>query len=371
LYNPIFVGGVVTIYNGSTVLGSHTITANDAGYWYIFEGTYFPSQYAGNISATMTYNGTTYAMPQMVSLSTSNITRYQSPLVLDLNGDGVHTVDTSAGVVFDVLGTGSKQVTSWVDRHDGLLAIDLNGDGQINNGTELFGSGTQLANGNKAADGWQALKQHDTNWDGHINAADAVFSQLRVWVDANGDGVSDAGELRTMEDVGIVDINLAADDAMVEQNGNVLRGFSSYTTKDGATHEVVDAWLLPAPTNEQMAVNPVAPNTVEFLGNHMNLDLSAVLAAHSEATAVDMTGTGANTLKLNLADVLSLPTTNGVHQLTLTGDANDTVDLDIASWTNTGTTVTENGHSYAVYNATHFTAAQLLIDQQMLMTQVI
>jgi hypothetical protein len=51
------------------------------------------------------------------------------------------------------------------------------------------------------------------------------------------------------------------------------------------------------------------------------------------------------------------------------GDANDTVDLDIAHWTNTGTTVTENGHSYAVYSTATDSSAQLLIDQHMLMTQ--
>jgi hypothetical protein len=71
----------------------------------------------------------------------------------------------------------------------------------------------------------------------------------------------------------------------------------------------------------------------------------------------------ANSLKLNLADVLSLPTINGVHKLTLTGDANDTVDLDMANWTNSGTTVNENGTSYAVFNANAAVEAQLLIDQ--------
>jgi hypothetical protein len=43
------------------------------------------------------------------------------------------------------------------------------------------------------------------------------------------------------------------------------------------------------------------------------------------------------------------------------------VNLDIAHWTNTGTTVTENGHSYAVYNASSAAAAQLLIDQHMVL----
>jgi hypothetical protein len=79
----------------------------------------------------------------------------------------------------------------------------------------------------------------------------------------------------------------------------------------------------------------------------------------------------ANTVKLSLADVLSVATdasiANGVHKLTLTGDANDTVELDLSQWANTGNTVTEGDHTYAVYNASSAAAAQLLIDQHMLL----
>jgi hypothetical protein len=38
----------------------------------------------------------------------------------------------------------------------------------------------------------------DTNADGYVDAADAQFAQLKVWVDANGDGISQAGELRSL-----------------------------------------------------------------------------------------------------------------------------------------------------------------------------
>jgi hypothetical protein len=83
------------------------------------------------------------------------------------------------------------------------------------------------------------------------------------------------------------------------------------------------------------------------------------------------TDTAANTVKLNLADVLSLATdasiANGVHKLTLTGDVNDTVQLNLSQWANTGTTVTEGDHTYAVYNASSAVAAQLLIDQHMVL----
>ena len=66
--------------------------------------------------------------------------------------------------------------------------------------------------------------------------------------------------------------------------------------------------------------------------------------------------------------MLSLPTTNGVHQLTLTGAANDKVMLDEAEWVKSDVVVNQSGHSYAVYNGTTDASAQLLIDQQLLMS---
>ena len=69
--------------------------------------------------------------------------------------------------------------------------------------------------------------------------------------------------------------------------------------------------------------------------------------------------TPANTLKLSLADVLSVATDASI--------ANDTVELDLSQWANTGNTVTKGDHTYAVYNASSAAAAQLLIDQHMVL----
>jgi hypothetical protein len=107
-------------------------------------------------------------------------------------------------------------------------------------------------------------------------------------------------------------------------------------------------------------------HTVNLLGSHMTLDLSSILAMHHDVTEVDLTGSGANTLKLNLTDVLSLPITNGVHQLTLTGDADDFAQLNGAGWFDTGATVTQAGHAYEVYHSTQDSSVQVLIDQAIL-----
>ena len=171
-----------------------------------------------------------------------------SPLMLDLNGDGVQTVSSEHGVDFDLQATGTTQRVGWVDSYDGILALDLNGDGLINSGLELFGDQTSLADSSKAIDGWQALAQHDINLDGVINQQDTVFDNLKIWVDANTNGQTDVAELKTLNDLGIVSIDLNVDARDVAQNGNILRGDSKFTTADGVQHQIVDAWLSVAQT---------------------------------------------------------------------------------------------------------------------------
>ena len=106
----------------------------------------------------------------------------------------------------------------------------------------------------------------------------------------------------------------------------------------------------------------------------MTLDLSEVLNV-SKLSALDLSAdTAANTVKLTLADVLAtdgaqaLASGSAVHQLKLTGDVNDTAVFSASEWTNTGTVVTDNGHDYAVYNASNGLSAQLLVDHHMLVS---
>ena len=91
--------------------------------------------------------------------SFANAESITSPLVLDLDGDGVETISSEQGVYFDHAGDGFAEKTGWVSPDDGLLAIDLNNDGKIDNGTELFGNNTRLSNGENAANGFEALQE--------------------------------------------------------------------------------------------------------------------------------------------------------------------------------------------------------------------
>ena len=168
---------------------------------------------------------------------------FQTPIVLDLNGDGVSTQNMAAGVKFDLMALGQAVSTGWVSPTDGLLAMDLNHDGVINSGAELFGSATTLANGQKAEDGYTALNQLDSNLDGVINSQDAAFGDLRVWVDGNSDGVTELGELKTLAQLNISQLSLTVTTDASLNNGNVVGLNSSYQTTDGASHAAADVWF--------------------------------------------------------------------------------------------------------------------------------
>ena len=160
---------------------------------------------------------------------------YITPLVLDLDGDGVELVGHEAGVTFDMNNDGIRDTTTWVGADDGILALDINGNSLIDNQSELFG------NGDGMADGFAALAQHDSNGDGIIDASDSVFDQLTVWQDANQDGISQADEMYSLSDLGIAAINLDAQySGQPVADGHIyLEG--SFVYEDGNQGVIADA----------------------------------------------------------------------------------------------------------------------------------
>ena len=173
--------------------------------------------------------------------------------------------------------------------------------------------------------------------------------------------MTDAGELPSLAAAGITSITLASDGVVRHPDAGVTEaGHSTATLADGSSVLVADAAF-----SYSSLAYLMEGSSLNVSGAAINLDLSSVLAVHNNVTTIDLTGLGANSLTLTLNDVLNTAVTNGLHQLTLTGDATDSVQLTADEWTNTGTTVIEGDHSYAVYNATTSSEAQLLIDQAM------
>jgi hypothetical protein len=272
---------------------------------------------------------------QVASLSTSQI-KALTPLVLDLHGDGINTVSLANGTVFDLGNTGTPVRTGWIAGGDGLLVRDINRDGLINDGGELFGEGTVLPTGQKARDGYEALKALDTNHDGAIDANDAAFKELAVWID-QGDGMTQAGELRSLTELGINSLSLTATQSTAMDNGNLIGLIGSYTTTDGKTHTMGDVWFQIAPSGQRV------------------FDLAAALATHRASVAAGKVELSQNQeperLTVTLDDVLHLGRTDvmGQVELMINGSGSHTVDLSgSGQWSDPGHAVV-GGEHYAVY----------------------
>jgi hypothetical protein len=198
------------------------------------------------IDAITTSQVCTMSAAQIQALSTTQFSHLAigTPVILDLNGDGVKTLSISSGVKFDLFADGNKVQTGWVSSSDGLLVLDRNSDGVINDGSELFGSSTVLASGQRANDGYQALRELDANNDGYLSQDDTAFANLKVWVDANSDGTSDIGETKFLADLQISKINLQTVNGTEMDNGNLVGLTSTYETTDGTSHAAADVWFV-------------------------------------------------------------------------------------------------------------------------------
>ena len=168
-----------------------------------------------------------------------------SPIVLDLDKNGVETISSSSGAHFDHDGNGLAERTGWVGGDDGLLVWDRDGNGRIDTGKELFGNRTLLRDGvTRASNGFQALASWDDNADGKISAGDALWSHLQVWRDRDGDGVSSPDELSTLTDLGITSIRTAYSTSVsLDPQGNEHRQVGGFTLADGTTGAAEDVWF--------------------------------------------------------------------------------------------------------------------------------
>ncbi|MEW6351489.1 MAG: hypothetical protein AB1646_20750 [Thermodesulfobacteriota bacterium] len=171
----------------------------------------------------------------------------RDPLVLDLDGNGIQTTRegrawSEGRAFFDLNSDGFAERTGWVSANDGLLVWDRNDNGFIDDGRELFGSGTALTAGGAASTGFQALADLDSNHDGIISSTDAAFSLLRVWKDQDEDGFSFPTDLYTLEELGIASINLtpAGAGSGTDAQGNTQDRVGTFTWADGSSGQIAE-----------------------------------------------------------------------------------------------------------------------------------
>jgi len=203
------------------------------------------------------------------------------PIVIDLDGNGIHTVSReNANGTFDLFGTGVAVKSGWLSGGDAFLAVDGNGNGHIDGINELFG-------GNGVGQGFAKLSAFDSNGDGVVDARDERFAELKVWRDANGDGKTDAGELMSLTDAGVASLKLDYFALpAVDEHGNLHLERSAATLADGRAVDMTDVYFnVDAQDAAQAGVH--LPTMAELLGNDVSLDqvLGASVAAADAAPA--------------------------------------------------------------------------------------
>lgn len=256
----------------ATLTGQHEIKGSDGSSPALESISTASGTWAGTISAGITappsgqvcYQGTVFAssgdasqaagsgslcfaapsLPPPRPPEQTTIDTNPDPLVIDLNTDGIQTTGTDDAVWFDVDGDGVKDHITWTrrDTMEGFLYLDLGHKSRVENGRELFGTGTVLPDGSRAKDGFEALTVYDQpryggNGDGILDASDGVWNHLRVWIDVNHDGVCQPGETGPIHAYGVEQIPLAASRPnFVDPAGNthVLQGVYLRWVTDGS-----------------------------------------------------------------------------------------------------------------------------------------
>ena len=335
-------GATITFYDNGSATALGTTTVNSSGIW-SFQATtitsgnhsirYTQTDVAGNVSAL--------GNPYVFSITVA-------PVVIDINRDGVLSYSQA---VIDVNRDGQLDHSAWVAPQDGVLVWDKFHDGQVRDASQYV-----FSQGQGQTDLQGLAAQFDTNRDGVFNAQDAKFSEFAVWQDRNQNGVSDAGEVRSLADVGLTAIRLQSDGVARQTAPGVHEaGRSSATASDGSSVLVGDVGFA-------------------------FTSLTSVAATSAKQGQINLaTDTSANLLQLRLQDLLALPEQNlfntsntqaisgtplaaGARQLMITGDKTDVVKLDANTWSASNTVIAHAGHHYQVYTA-NTSHAQLLIDQ--------
>ena len=123
-------------------------------------------------------------------------------------------------VSFDLAGDARGAKWSWVRPDTGILVWDPKGTGKITSGRQLFGNATWWL---FFRDGYEALSALDDDGNGWLEGKET--KGLAIWRDADGNGISDAGEVLPLAKSGVEALAVKATKRIegVLQNANGAR----------------------------------------------------------------------------------------------------------------------------------------------------
>jgi tetratricopeptide (TPR) repeat protein len=149
-------------------------------------------------------------------------------------------VDRSAVVAFDADGSGLRRSWTWITPEAGWLVFDPHQRRQIQSGLQMFGSVTFWLFWD---DGYQAMSSLDDDGDGRLRGPE--LAGLAIWRDANGNAVSEPGEVASLAAWNIVELSCEAAGPGPDDDPKVVTAFSPTGVRfaDGTTRPTYDIIL--------------------------------------------------------------------------------------------------------------------------------
>lgn len=162
-----------------------------------------------------------------------------SPLILDLDDNGIATTSVLYGVSFDINGDGDLDRIAWTfwEGQDAFLWLDLNRNSSVDSGSEFFGDSTWLIlDETYPRHGFAALAQYDEgrlggNGDGMITDLDSVWDDLRLWIDEDQDGISQESETSMLSDSPVIALGLRYRRIQQYDGAGNLHGYRGWLEK--------------------------------------------------------------------------------------------------------------------------------------------
>lgn len=208
-------------------LGGHTVTAEAAGYLIPLLD---PAADKAEIDDLKQKVDTIKKLPRP-------ITPIAVPLRDGLTATDLH--DTTAAVRFDADGTGLRKRWTWINPNAAWLVYDPAGRGEVDSALQMFGSVTFWLFWEH---GYAALSSLDDDGDGQLRGGE--LRGLALWHDANGDGVADRGEVRSLESYGIVALSCRHERDAAHPD-RIAFSRAGVTFRDGRTRPTFDLVLKP------------------------------------------------------------------------------------------------------------------------------
>ena len=160
-----------------------------------------------------------------------------TPLVVPLDPAWVPSTAPAHRAVFDADGSGLPRSWSWISPGAAWLVYDDRG-GKIDSALQMFGTVTFWM---FWENGYDALCSLDDSGDGTLSGGE--LKQLALWRDADIDGVSDPGEVTSLNDHGIA--SLSCRHVVVSDEDSTVAAYATngVTFRDGSTRPTYDLIL--------------------------------------------------------------------------------------------------------------------------------